>query len=141
LLNKIIYDIVKASDEKRQIGISDEGFEIIKKINNFSKKKIYSSKKIIDYRYYVGVILDNIYSSLSDLFDKYDYDFKIYEKHFINSYEIFGHWLETYYDFYKKTNADKVQILIDYMSGMSDNFAINFNKDISIPKTIFTWHP
>jgi len=140
-LNRIIYDVIDTSDNKELIGISDDGFDIIKKINRFSEDNIYTAKKVKNYQYYVGVILNNIYVSLLEIFEKYGSEFENYNKCFIDSYKIFGHWLETYEQFFKETEADKIQILIDYISGMSDNFAINFHRDISVPKSKFNWRP
>ena len=54
MIYKIIYDIINTSDEKESIGVSNDGFKIIKKINKFSSDNIYSSKEVINYRYYVG---------------------------------------------------------------------------------------
>lgn len=137
LLNNIIYDIIETTDAQEKIGMSDEGFKFIELINKLSKENIYEAEKIRNYKYYVEKILKNIFYSLSELFDKYEYDFKSYKNHYIKSYEEFGRYLEAYEIFYKETEADKTQILCDYISGMSDNYAINVQKDISIPKTVF----
>lgn len=137
LLKRIIYDIIDTTNSKEKVGMSNDGFEIICKINDFSERGIYKAEKIENYRHYVGVILQNIYSSLSELFDEHRYDFEFYKGHFIKSYKEFGDYLRAYKKFYEKSDADKTQILADYISGMSDNYAIGFSKDISIPKTVF----
>lgn len=136
-LTKVIYDIIDTSHEKELIGMSNSCFKKVNQINTFSEENIYATEKIKNYKIYVSVILDNIYNSLSKILEKYNYNFTKYSDCFIKSYKSFGHWLETYYDFYKGEKTEESQILIDYISGMSDNFAINFHKDISIPKTVF----
>ena len=137
LLNKIIYDIINTTDSKGKVGMSNDGFEIIKNINTFSEENIYKAKKINDYKYYVAVILCNIYDSLSELFDKHDFNIEDYKNCFIKSYQEFGDYLKAYKEFYGKFNTGKTQILADYISGMSDNYAIGFSMDISIPKAVF----
>ncbi len=137
LLNKIIYDIIDTTDSKGKVGMSNDGFEIIKNINTFSEENIYKAKKINDYKYYVAVILRNIYDSLSELFDKYDFNIEDYKNCFIKSYQEFGDYLKAYKEFYGKFDTGKTQILADYISGMSDNYAIGFSTDISIPKAVF----
>lgn len=137
LLNKIIYDIVDTTNSKGQVGMSNDGFKFIKKINTFSEENIYEAKKINDYKYYVAVILRNIYDSLSELFDKYGFTTEAYKNCFIKSHQEFGDYLKAYKEFYRKFDTGKTQILTDYISGMSDNYAIRFSTDISIPKTVF----
>jgi len=83
----------------------------------------------------VRIIINNIYSSLSELLDGYTVD--LHGKDFIRSYAEFGNYIKAYRDFYEQTDAGKEQILADYISGMSDNYAISFQKDISIPKAVF----
>lgn len=137
LLNKIIYDIVDTTDSTGKVGMSKDGFEIIKSIDTFSKKNIYEAEEIRNYKYYVGVILRNIYDSLSELFDNHGFKIEAYKNHFIESYGEIGNYLKAYKEFYERSHTGKTQILTDYISGMSDNYAIGFSKDISIPKTVF----
>ena len=137
LLNKIIYDIIDTTDSTERVGVSDEGFKFIKQINGFSKSNIYEAEKIKNYTHYVEVIIRNLYESLSDLFDKHDFNIDSYNKSFIRSYREFGNYLSAYKEFYMNSGTEKTQILVDFISGMSDNYAIRFSKDISIPKNVF----
>jgi len=133
----MIYDVIDTTDSTGKVGMSNNGFESIKSINEFSQKNIYDAKEIKNYKHYVEVIIPNIYNSLSELFDKYEFSIDHYKKCFIKSYQEFGDYLSAYKKFYEESDADKTQILVDYISGMSDNYAIRFHKDISIPKTVF----
>lgn len=137
LLNNIIYDIIDTTNSTERVGVSDKGFEFITKINGFSKSNIYEAEKINNYTHYVEVIIHNLYESLSDLFDKHDFNIDSYNKSFIRSYREFGAYLSAYKEFYMNSGTEKTQILVDFISGMSDNYAIRFSKDISIPKTVF----
>ena len=137
LLNNIIYDIIDTTDSTEKVGVSDKGFEFITKINGFSKSNIYEAEKIKNYTHYVEVIIRNLYESLSDLFDKHDFNIDSYNKSFIRSYREFGNYLSAYKEFYMNSGTEKTQILVDFISGMSDNYAIRFSKDISIPKNVF----
>jgi dGTPase len=134
-LNRIIYDIIEETDRTEKVGMSEEGFRAMNAINDFSISRIYNSEKIRDYRHYVRIVINNIYSSLSELLDGYTVD--LHGKDFIRSYAEFGNYIKAYSDFYEQTDAGKEQILADYISGMSDNYAISFQKDISIPKAVF----
>lgn len=135
LLNRIIYDIIDETDRTEKVGMSKDGFGIIQDIDNFSSKYIYNNKEIIDYKHYVQIIICNIYDSLSEILNGYAVD--LHGKDFIKSYIEFDNYIKAYREFYKRSGADKTQILIDYISGMSDDYAISFQNDISIPKTVF----
>jgi len=135
LLNRVIYDVIDETDATEKVGMSEEGFRAIRAINSFSMVRIYNAEKIRNYGHYVRVIIHNIYDSLSELLD--GYDVRLEGKDFIRSYREFDNYMRAYRDFYESSDADKTQILLDYISGMSDNYAIAFQKDISIPKEVF----
>ncbi|MDY6984955.1 MAG: HD domain-containing protein [Candidatus Thermoplasmatota archaeon] len=131
LLNRIIYDIIDETDRTERVGMSDEGFRMMRAINDFSIEHIYNSEKIMNYRYYVRTIIYNIYNSLLGLLEGYEVNLK--GRDFIRSYRDFDNYVRAYRGFYERSDADEVRILMDYISGMSDNYAISFQKDISIP--------
>ena len=72
------------------------------------------------------------------------FDIEFYKKSHMNVDKYFGRYLENMNDFYntekKENNLNegdlKKLILSDYISGMTDKFAIDFMKEISIPKPI-----
>jgi len=132
LLNRIIYDIIDETDRTEKVGMSEESFRIMRAINDFSIERIYNSEKILNYRYYVRTIIYNIYNSLLGLLDGYKVNLK--GRDFIDAYKEFDNYVRAYREFYERSGADEVRILMDYISGMSDNYAISFQKDISIPR-------
>jgi len=132
LLNRIMYDIIDETDRTEKVGMSEESFRIMRAINDFSIERIYNSEKILNYRYYVRTIIHNIYNSLLGLLDGYKVNLE--GRDFIDAYKEFDNYVRAYREFYESSGADEVRILMDYISGMSDNYAISFQKDISIPK-------
>jgi len=135
LLNRMIYNIIEETDATERVGMSEEGFRAMQAINSFSMARIYNAEKIRNYRHYVQVIIRNMHDSLSPLLD--GYDVRLEGRGFIKSYREFDNYMKAYREFYERSGADKTQILLDYISGMSDNYAIAFQKDISIPKAVF----
>ncbi|HBN06019.1 MAG TPA: hypothetical protein DD434_09585 [Bacteroidales bacterium] len=81
---------------------------------------------------------------LSELYSNNMWDIKFYRKSHMNVDKYFGRYIENMYDFYNtekqvnnwKEGDLKKQILSDYISGMTDKFAIDFMREISIPKPI-----
>ena len=48
----------------------------------------------------------------------------------------FQRYVESMENLYTKENADKTQIVIDYVSGMTDNYALASFKEITLPKPV-----
>lgn len=137
IINDLILDLVKTSSETGIIGFSDQTHSFMKKIKEFNYKEIYNSSIIIKYNYFVKKVLTIIYNELSEIFDKYEFDYKKYENHHIKPFREFGHYIESYLDFYTKEKNSKKTLIIDYIAGMTDNYALDFCKKVILPKRIF----
>lgn len=137
LIDKFINDLVTNSLRTGKIGFSDDAYYIMRKIKEFNYNEIYNSKVIKKYNHFVKKVLKIIFYELGNLFDKYGFDYERYKKHFIKPFREFGHYLQSYYNFYTKSNASKLLVLIDYIAGMTDNYALDFCKKVILPKRIF----
>ena len=65
------------------------------------------------------------------------FDSSNYKNHFIKPYRDFAKYIESYKNFYINENADANLIIIDYIAGMTDNYALDFCKKVTLPKRIF----
>lgn len=150
IVNYFIHDVIENSNEEYGIGLSDDAFEVMKKMMTFNYKNIYLIKRVDIHKKYVSLILHSLFDFL------YDYSLKgsmIEElKKDENQYpELISHylsWLDKYaliegverkeeyknkivYDFIHDSSSISRSIL-DYLSGMSDEFIIKaFNELIS----------
>lgn len=113
IMNSIILDIIENSFGKEYITMSSKVYEMLVKLKEFNMKNIYLKANTEDdiKRY-------------SDIFNKL---FKVY-KNALDTNEksnnIFEVYLKNMCDEYVKSNK-KEQIIIDYMSGMTDRFIEN----------------
>ncbi|MBN2545621.1 MAG: HD domain-containing protein [Spirochaetes bacterium] len=137
IINRLILDIIENSINKGKIGFSDDAHEFMKKIKEFNYKNIYHSKIIENYNYFVKKVINIIYHELSEIFNKYNFDYAEYKNHFIKPFRDFSNYIESYKDFYQKTNTTAHSIIIDYIAGMTDNYALDFCKKVILPKRIF----
>ena len=71
-----------------------------------------------------------------NLINKYAYDFHKYSLSEIELDLNFGNYLKDMFEFYDKSKDDNVQIVTDYIAGMTDVFALESIKQITIPKPI-----
>lgn len=155
IVNYFIQNVCNHSSLEEGISLSPEAFEIMKTIMKFNYQNIYMIDRVQIHINYVNLILNSIF----DFFIKYDLIAKdsngslideLLENrddfpHAING---FVHWLEKYsrmkglkrleiyenkiiYDFIEDDKAI-VKSIIDYLSGMSDEYIIQiFNELIS----------
>lgn len=137
IIDRLIKDAIKYSLENNVIGISKESHNMMKAIRDFNYSIIYNSNIILDYTYYVKKVIKIIYEELFNLFEKHKYDIQYYKNHFIEPFRDFAKYIEGYKDFYQKENADINTIIIDYMAGMTDDYALDFCKKVILPQRIF----
>lgn len=155
IVNYFILDVCMNSTPEKGICLSDEAFEVMKRIMSFNYKNIYLIDRVKIHSNYVQLILNSIFDFL------YKYE-KLAEDDHINVIEelkkdqntypmtILGymHWLEKYssmnnfkreeiyqnhiiYDFDNDKNA-MAKSIIDYLAGMSDAYILKiFNEFIS----------
>jgi len=72
-----------------------------------------------------------------DLLTRNKFDFAKYEESDIELDNNFGDYLKGQFDFYQLSKDDNKQIITDYISGMTDVYAIESIKQITIPKPIY----
>ena len=149
LMHKFIIDLCQNSLPEEGLCFSEECFNVMKKIKKYNYEKIYHSKRLQPFKNYARLLLTTIFNKLDEYFEQ---DIKnIIEKerkYFPKLLDTFEGWLVKYSNYnlelkkslryentviYDITNkSDYQNAVIDFISGMSDNFAIDvFNEIIS----------
>ena len=116
IVNTIIMDIIKNSIGKNYIKMSDTIFNAIKSLIDFNYKKIYSMANTDEDR-------KNMYNSFEKLFGKYLKQLRKREK----DSDIYTLFLNYMNEGYIKNTSD-VRKIIDYISGMTDDFFLKQYK-------------
>jgi dGTPase len=132
IINNLVLDIIENSFEGNSIKFSDKMFGMLEGLSDFNYEKIYKHKKIAEYKIFVDNIIAHLYEYLFSLYSKFGDDCDSYANlgEFGRSFgSIFHH-----YDM-KKTSPEV--LLVDYISGMTDNFALKCMEEISIPKPLY----
>lgn len=121
-----------------------KGFETINKIKDFNYKNIYLSERIQPSNSYFKLIINEIYNTLKNTFDKENTleKIKFMEKTYPKVIGNFKEWLENYWNL-ERNEKLKNDILFDisnekdyssaiilYIAGMTDNFAIETYQNI-----------
>ncbi len=140
IINNLVYDLCENSNEKDGLKFSDKSFEFINKLKEFNYKYIYKDERLQNSKSYFEIVITTIYDTLKKYYKEKENTTKKYPE-IIKDFE---KWLKLYwnYDRYNgcenkvifdiEKEQDFYQAIIYYISGMTDNYAIDmYNKIIS----------
>lgn len=156
IIHNMIYDVCRNSSPEKGICLSDTFSEQLKAIKDFNYKYIYRSKRLEAFTAYARVVMEQLFFALLDAYsgeetvDELNRRADIYPMlmgefaKWISKYcepkmDMFGNITETSVKCITEkiygtleTREIYIRAIIDYISGMSDNFAIKaFNELIT----------
>lgn len=139
LINEAIKDLCENSSPEKGLCFSDKMFDMICNIKAYNYRNIYTSEKLHRSYYYFQLILTNIFDVLKMYFENKNYLKMMYK----DIFDDFEKWLRDYWNLDRNENnknsvifdinniQDQNQSILYYISGMTDNYAINmYNKII-----------
>ena len=143
IINYLVNDLCQNSSFENGLCFSEETFKLIKEIKEFNYKNIYKATKINASTRYFNIMLHEIYYTLKSAYngnrtlEKIEQMKKIHPELFSG----FEEWLSDYWQYARKETSyndilfdienekDYCKAIIYYISGMTDNFAIEtYNK-------------
>lgn len=141
IVNELIYDLYKNSTPEKGLCFSEEKFNLLNSIKKFNYTKIYGSKKVRQSDKYFSLIINEFYELLKTCYDGKNTLNKLKEiEHFYPTLiSTFIYWISNYWDLTNRTNSnlknkvifnidneqDYYRAIIYFISGMTDNFAID----------------
>lgn len=145
IINHLVQDICRNSSPEKGLCFSEETFNLVKEIKAFNYKNIYLSERIKPGRRYFNLVINEIYNTLKSAYDGKNTikKFEKMKKVYPTVFEGFEQWLSNYWNLQRNNSfqndiiinveneKDFSKAIIYYISGMTDNFAINeYNKII-----------
>ena len=145
IINHLVKDLCQNSSIEKGLCFSDETFNLVKEIKQFNYKNIYKTAKVATSTRYFKILLNEIYYTLKSGYDGTKTLNKLYEMKNIypEIFSNFQEWLSDYWNLYRterkqndmlfniENEKDYCKAIIYYISGMTDNFAIDtYNKII-----------
>jgi len=148
IIFKLITDLCKNSSPEKGLCFSKEALDLMNKIKAFNYQNIYLSDRLMPSNRYFNLVINEIYNTLdkgydsSNTLNNLDNLAKVYPKLFSD----FKKWLLDYIDFPNReklklknkvifdinNQSDYRKSIIYFISGMTDNYAINsYNEIIS----------
>ena len=146
LINNLIYDLCENSSPEKGLCLSENALNLMNRIKAFNYEYIYASDRIKPSTRYFRVVINEIYNLLKSMYDGQNTLNKLNDVSDIypNLCKGFINFITDYYDFDNRENLrlkNKVLFSIDnekdfykaiiyYISGMTDNFAIEIYNEI-----------
>ncbi len=139
IINNLVLDMIENSKDIDVIGFSDKIYESLTNLKYFNYKHIYEHKTLLEYNRFCKNIVVKLFDYISELLDKNKYDI---EKISLSKNKLdrdFGEYIEKMRWFYMKNRESDLQIVIDFISGMTDNYALNSYEQITNEKPKFNF--
>jgi dGTPase len=137
MINTLVKDVIKYAKEKNEIGFSNKVYEAMLAIKEFNYKNIYHSNILKEFHQFIERVLKTLWDYLNEIFSKYGYDYDKYkaEKTMLSSR--FSNYLSKMENFYKNIEKSNANIVLDYIAGMTDDYALDCVAELYLPGKFF----
>lgn len=146
IINNLIYDLCENSSPEKGLCFSKKALDLMNKIKDFNYKNIYASERIKSSIRYFNLVINEIYNLLKSTYNgRYTLNkLNLLSKTYPKLGQSFTDFIHNYYDFGDRetlklknkvlftldNEQDYYQSIIYYISGMTDNFAIEIYNEI-----------
>src|SRR5574344_1330409 len=148
LMHKFIYDLCINSNPEDGLCLSPENYELMRQIKQFNFEKICMNKRLMPFLDYATLVIRSLYFFLKDYYDDFNTLSKLAkdERFYPKTINYFSNWLVKYSNIdtklryqckYKngiiynmEEQMDYYQAIIDFLSSMTDNFAISCYEEL-----------
>ena len=148
LIHLFVTDLCQNSDLEEGLRFSPEAFSLMREVMNFNYERIYAHPKLLRYGGYAKDVLNGIYEFFAAAYEGKETPEKLksMKKLYPGEIKAFLDWIETYWELGEKRNKRELQktvyyvaqdekayrrAVIDYISGMSDSYAIRTFENLS----------
>jgi dGTPase len=133
IISALIADMVAHSSLHDAIGFSDEKVEQLMELTRFNYERIYHNPRLVKYRRHIRTVIHALFDYFLELFAKHGTDFKAYAAMDFEVDRNFGHYVQQLKPVYEDEGYPAKTIVTDYIAGMTDGFALECMRQISLP--------
>ncbi|MCL2293979.1 MAG: phosphohydrolase, partial [Spirochaetes bacterium] len=137
IINTFVKDVIRHAKANNEIGFSDKVFEAMLALKDFNYKFIYRSNTLEDFHHFIERILKTLWSYLGDIFSKYGYEYGKYQTEKTMLASRFCGYLEKMEHFYKNVEMSDNNVVLDYIAGMTDDYALDCVSELYLPGKFF----
>jgi len=145
IINDLITDICKNTTLENGLSFSEEKLKLMDNIKKYNYENIYNHPRMMASNEYFNVVINRIYATLKDMYSETNLqeNFNKMEKFYPTVIPQFKQWLNRYWSLnnredsnlrnrviYNGSEKDYCKAIIDFIAGMTDNFAIDVYNEI-----------
>jgi len=144
IINKLVCDLCENSSLENGLCFSEQTFNMLNEIKKFNYNNIYFDERIIPSNRYFRLVLNEIYEILKKTYngEKTLENIEKMKKVYPKLFSSFKDWITNYWNLERYPNSknevifdinnekDYFKAIIYYISGMTDNFAIEIYNEI-----------
>ncbi|MBP2639297.1 MAG: dgt 1 [Firmicutes bacterium] len=149
LMHNFIIDLCSNSSPEKGIAFSSNYLELIDTLKQFNYDYIYKHERLTNYKRYAALIVESIYHTLLNVYKGQETlsELKRYHETYPVLIQTFYSWLYKYSNTKRKVSdmnkyqndtlynlddkKEYIQAIVDYISGMTDSFAIRIFQEIT----------
>lgn len=136
IIDCLVIDVVETSKKKGTISVSDEKYDVLEKLSQFSLDNIYHHPAILRYKRYCKHIVESLFEHLVKIYSNWNLDLDKYKESPVPLDQRFGRYLGYMQNLYKMEKSSAKLIACDYVAGMTDSYALRCMKEISFPEEL-----
>ena len=133
IINTLINDVVGYSWNRETVGFSPAKQEFVKELGEFNYRNIYYHPKLIKYRRHISIIIGTLYDYFTELFQRHGREFEVYKTMDLAIDRNFGDYIYKLRAVYEPEGYVTRTIVADYIAGMTDIYALDCMRQISLP--------
>ncbi len=137
MIDTLVKDVIKYAKTKGEIGFSDKIYEAMLVLKDFNYKHIYRSTVLEDFHQFIERVLKTLWNYLGEVFSKYGYNYDKYKTEKTMLASRFGDYLLKMENFYKNIEKRNDNIILDYVAGMTDDYALDCISELYLPGKFF----
>ncbi len=136
LINTLVLDIIENSLATGRMGFSEARFELISRLKDFNYKNIYYHPRLVRYQQYCARIIGGLFEHFMEDLQRCGRIPEAWSQQPLPCDRAFGHYLENMAALYDEENAPYARVVCDYVAGMTDNYALKCNAQLTQPEPI-----
>jgi len=136
IINTLVLDVIEFGRETGRIGFTDEKHQLVIRLKDFNYRNIYDHPLLQEYRDYCRRVLDVLFDHLLERYMHWRTgpEAPAASRRFVDNH--FAYYLRRLRPLYEEEGASPVQIVVDYVAGMTDDYALRSYKEIAFPEPL-----
>jgi dGTPase len=136
IINTLVLDLIENSAKAGRMGFSDARFGLISRLKDYNYERIYYHPRLVRYQQYCEKIIDGLFNHFTEGLHSLGRIPEAWKAQPLALDRAFGEYLERMAGCYDEENATYARIVCDYVAGMTDNYALKCNQQLTQPEPI-----